>query len=279
MVFEQYYRCGRTVGCPLEHIPYILVGESVDPVGGGTETPASSASSPSMPSPGRRSGSRSPLSSPWMRRYRQVGFSAARRRTSARTPAGMTGRPGRSVLADPAVGDELAVPAQDRGGCDSCEPVTAVGREAVVRGRRWTARSVQLIRSRGTRPCSTARSPRRVSDRVHKVRVDQLPDQGPLNHGGDRALNRAVHTAVHTIAMTRMRCCPKSRPTPPSAPPSARPPATLSSGSHSWSIPPGRSSALTGRCPGRGRDQRGPVIRACRADIHLGLLRRTCALI
>lgn len=38
MVFEQYYRCGRTVRDPLEHIPYILVGESVDPVGGGTET-------------------------------------------------------------------------------------------------------------------------------------------------------------------------------------------------------------------------------------------------
>ena len=31
-------RCGRTVRDPLEHIPYILVGESVDPVGGGAET-------------------------------------------------------------------------------------------------------------------------------------------------------------------------------------------------------------------------------------------------
>jgi hypothetical protein len=35
-----------------------------------------------------------PIVSPWMRRYPQVGFSAARRRTRARRPAGMAGRPG-----------------------------------------------------------------------------------------------------------------------------------------------------------------------------------------
>jgi hypothetical protein len=33
-------------------------------------------------------------SSPWTRRYPQVGFSAARRITRARRPAGMAGRPG-----------------------------------------------------------------------------------------------------------------------------------------------------------------------------------------
>jgi hypothetical protein len=38
----------------------------------------------------------SPVSSPWIRRYPQVGFSMARRMIRARMPAGTAGRPGRT---------------------------------------------------------------------------------------------------------------------------------------------------------------------------------------
>lgn len=207
----------------------------------------------------------------------QVGFSAARRRTSARTPAGMTGRPGRVCWPIQRLAMSWRCLRKIVEGVIS-EPVRRLAGSSRARAA-MTARSVQLIRSRGTRPCSTARSPRRVSDRVHKVRVDQLPDQGPLNHGRDRALNSAVHTAVHTIAMTRMRCCPKSRPTPPAAPPSARPPATLSSGSIRGQSHPGGRPCSQDDAPVGGRDRSGPVTHTHCTDIHLGLLRRTCVLI
>jgi hypothetical protein len=61
------------------------------------------------------------------RRYPQVGFSVARRRTRARRPAGMAGRPGRAGVVVQRR-DELAVPAQDRGGGDE-QPAAAAGGE------------------------------------------------------------------------------------------------------------------------------------------------------
>ena len=61
----------------------------------------------------------------------------------------MAGRPGRVVLGGPAAGDELAVPAQDRGRGDEQPEASADGSSRVRAA--ITARSVQRIRGRGVR--------------------------------------------------------------------------------------------------------------------------------
>lgn len=60
-----------------------------------------------------------PASSPWMRRYPQVGFSDARRRTSFRSSIEVGGRPGPRVgWVGPVAGDSATVPSEQGVGGD-----------------------------------------------------------------------------------------------------------------------------------------------------------------